>query len=162
MNISLKIASAVALTSLVFSGAANAASVNGTASVDIATPISISQTSAMSFGTVAATTGTSSAVLTPAGGMTGTSSLGGTISAATFNVQGTSGSTYSISLPTADVTLSSANSSMIVNAFTHDAGVTPTLTGGSVNFNVGATLNIGANQAAGSYTGTYAVTTNYN
>ena len=162
MKISLKIASAVALTTLAISGAANAGTVQGTASVDIATPISISQTSEMSFGTVAATTATGTALLTPAGGMTGVSSLGGTISAATFNVQGTSGSTYSISLPPADVTLTSATSSMIVNAFTHDAGVTPALTGGSVDFNVGATLNIGANQAAGAYTGTYTITTNYN
>ena len=31
-----------------------------------------------------------------------------------------------------------------------------------MSFNVGATLNVGANQAAGSYTGTFSVTVDYN
>ena len=33
---------------------------------------------------------------------------------------------------------------------------------GSDTFNVGATLNVGATQAAGTYSGTFAVTVNYN
>ncbi len=43
-----------------------------------------------------------------------------------------------------------------------DAGGTPTLAGGSDTFNVGATLHVGATQAAGPYSGTFAVTVNYN
>lgn len=164
MKISLKIASAVALTTLVFSGGANAASVTSTASATIATPIAISQTSAMSFGTVTASAAAGTAVLSTAGGLTatgGAGSLGGTISAAAFNVTGSSGATFSISLP-ATATLSSGASSMSVSGFNHDAGVTPTLASGTANFSVGATLNINANQVAGAYSGTYAVTTNYN
>ncbi len=46
--------------------------------------------------------------------------------------------------------------------FTDDAGAIPTLVGGSDTFNVGATLNVGATQAAGTYSGTFDVTVNYN
>ncbi len=45
---------------------------------------------------------------------------------------------------------------------TDDAGASPTLVGGSDTFNVGATLNVGATQASGTYSGTFAVTVNYN
>ena len=52
---------------------------------------------------------------------------------------------------------------MTVDTFTDDAGVNPKLpAGGSDTFNVGATLNVGATQAAGTYSGTFAVTVNYN
>ena len=52
---------------------------------------------------------------------------------------------------------------MSVDTFNHDAGATPSLSGGgSDTFNVGATLNVGATQAAGTYSGTFDVTVNYN
>ncbi len=51
---------------------------------------------------------------------------------------------------------------MTVDTFNDDAGATPTLVGGSDTFNVGATLNVGAAQVAGTYSGTFAVTVNYN
>ena len=52
---------------------------------------------------------------------------------------------------------------MTVDTFNHDAGATPSLPpGGSETFNVGATLNVGATQASGTYSGTFAVTVNYN
>ncbi len=43
-----------------------------------------------------------------------------------------------------------------------DAGPNPTLVGGSDTFSVGATLNVGAAQASGTYSGTFPVTVNYN
>lgn len=69
------------------------------------------------------------------------------------------------------ITLNSGGNSMTVNAFLFSAdtpplGPVPTLTatvGSSspvLNFYVGATLNINAAQAGGSYTGTYTITTN--
>ncbi len=51
---------------------------------------------------------------------------------------------------------------MAVDAFNHDAGATPTLIGGSDTFNVGATLLVGGSQAAGTYSGLFTVTVNYN
>ncbi len=52
---------------------------------------------------------------------------------------------------------------MTIDTYTDDAGGTPQLSGsGSDTFNVGATLNVGASQAAGTNSGTFAVTVNYN
>ncbi len=44
---------------------------------------------------------------------------------------------------------------------TRCVGGTPTLVAGSDTFNVGATLHVGATQAAGTYSGTFPVTVNY-
>ncbi len=49
-----------------------------------------------------------------------------------------------------------------VDTFTDDRGANPKLNNaGSDTFNVGATLNVGAAQAGGTYSGTFAVTVNY-
>ena len=87
--------------------------------------------------------------------------LGGFPAAAAFDVTGEGASTYSITLPSS-ATLSSGANTMTVDTFNHDAGATPTLSGGSDTFNVGATLNVGATQASGTYSGTFSVTVNYN
>lgn len=69
------------------------------------------------------------------------------------------------------ITLNSGANNMTVNAFRFSADTPPlgpaltlTATIGSsspvLNFYVGATLNISAGQAGGSYTGTYTITTN--
>ena len=87
--------------------------------------------------------------------------LGGTPAASSFDVTGEPGQVYSITLPSS-ATLTSGANTMTVDTFTHDSGATPSLVAGSDTFNVGATLNVGAAQAAGSYSGTFAVTVNYN
>ena len=53
---------------------------------------------------------------------------------------------------------------MVVNAFTSTPNPTGTLTGGTQDILVGATLNVGAAQAAGLYTNLtgLVVTVNYN
>ncbi len=87
--------------------------------------------------------------------------LGGVPSAASFDVTGEPAQTYFITLPS-PATLTSGGNTMTVDTFNHDAGVTPTLAGGSDTFNVGATLHVGATQASGTYSDTYSVTVNYN
>ncbi len=74
---------------------------------------------------------------------------------------GASGATYSITLPSSAI-LTSGGDTMTVDTYTDDAGATPTLVGGSDTFNVGATLHVGATQAAGTYSGTFSVTVHYN
>ncbi len=71
--------------------------------------------------------------------------------------------TYSITLPSS-ATLTSGGNTMTVDTFTHDEGALPKLPSGtgSETFNVGATLNVGAVQAGGTYSGTFAVTVSYN
>jgi len=86
-------------------------------------------------------------------------------SVAAFVVAGTKGSGYSINLPTADVDLASGANHMQVNTFTSNkASNKSTIDGGTGfdNFTVGAVLNLDNGQPAGSYTGTYNVTVNYN
>jgi hypothetical protein len=78
-----------------------------------------------------------------------------------FTVTGAAGIGFSITLP-ATATITSGVNTMTVNAFTSTPSGTGTLVAGTATVNVGATLNVAANQVAGSYTGTYPVTVNYN
>ena len=126
-------------------------------------PISISSSGDMAFGTML-TTGTAGTVtVTPAGARSSVNVdlLGGFPAAAAFDVTGEGANTYSITLPSS-ATLTSGGDTMTIDTFNHDAGGTPTLSGGSDTFNVGATLNVGATQAGGTYSGTFSVTVNYN
>ncbi len=70
---------------------------------------------------------------------------------------GASGATYSVTIP-ATVSLTGPGSAMTVTLTDPGAG---TLTGGTDTFNVGGTLAVGASQTAGSYSGTYTVSVNY-
>jgi hypothetical protein len=81
-------------------------------------------------------------------------SFTGTVTAAQFTVSGEPNYTYAITLP-ADFTLYESGvgpASILVNAFSSTPYATGTLTAGTETVLVGATLNAGASQAAGSYT----------
>ncbi len=140
-------------------------SANSSADAEVVTPIGISNTTGLNFGRVAETGVAGTVVLDTASARTPTNVdllSGGTVTAATFAVTGEVSEAYSITLPASATIISGANN-MTVDTFTHDAGGAPALDGsGNDSFNVGATLNVGAAQAAGSYTGTFAVTVNYN
>ncbi len=132
--------------------------------ITLLAPISISSSGDMDFGTMIPTANPGTVIVTTAGGRTcspDVDCLGGTPAAASFDVTGATGQAYFITLP-ASATLTSGGDSMNVDTFNHDAGGSPTLAGGSDTFNVGATLNVGATQAAGTYSGTFDVTANYN
>ncbi len=131
--------------------------------ITIAAPISISAVGDMDFGTMVPTGTAGTVTVTPAGARSSVNVdlLGGFPAAASFDVTGEGANTYSITLPSS-ATLTSGGNTMTVDTFTDDAGATPTLAGGSDAFNVGATLNVGATQVAGTYSGTFAVTVNYN
>lgn len=132
--------------------------------------ISILKNTDMNFGTIAASSGGGTVLLsasgsrTPSGGII-LPSLTGTVSSAQFTVSGEPGYSYAITLP-ASVVLTDAVSSatMTVNAFTSTPSATGTLTAGTETLLVGATLNVGASQAAGLYTNAagFEVTVNYN
>ena len=139
-----------------------------TGSATIITPIAISKTTDMNFGSVAISATAGTVVLTPAstrsitGGVT-LPAVTGTVAAAVFAVSGLGSSTYSILLPTT-YTITSGGNNMTVTNFTSTPSSTGTLSGGAQNVQVGATLNVAASQAAGTYTnGTgFNVTVNYN
>lgn len=130
----------------------------------------ISDTTALSFGSFVAGSGGTVAVSTAGsrsatGGVTLITSGGGAASQST--VTGTSGSTYSITLPAnGDVSLSDGNANtMAVNNFVSNpaatSGSTGLLSGGSQTLYVGATLSVANSQPAGSYSGTFSVTVTY-
>lgn len=142
---------------------------SATVTATIVTPISITKDVDMNFGNVAVqSTAGGTVVLTPAGTRTATGGVtlpttGGTITAASFTVNGTSGYTYGITLPTTSLTITSGANTMTVTNFTSDPAGTGTLTGGTEVLNVGATLNVSAAQPAGTYVSAtpFDVTVNY-
>ncbi len=125
-------------------------------------PISISPGANMDFGTLLPTGTAGTVTVTTAGARSSVNVdlLGGVPSAASFNVTGEPGQAYIITFTPG--TLTGPGADMTVGSFTHDAGGAPTLPGGTDTFNVGATLNVGATQAAGTYSGPFTVTVNYN
>ncbi len=129
----------------------------------VAVPISISAGGNMDFCTMSPTGTAGTVTVTPAGARSSVNVdlFGGTPAAASFNMTGEPGQTYFITLPSS-TTLTSGGSTMTVDTFTEDGGANPTLVGGSDTFIVGVTLNVGATQASGTYSGTFAVTVNYN
>ena len=141
-----------------------------TATATIVTPISIAKVSDMNFGNLAVDAVTGGSVeLTPAGnripafGVTLPATTG-TVTAAAFTVTGNSGYTYSISLPS-NIVLnhSGAFESMMADTFTSTPSGTGTLTGGTEDITVGATLWVAAGQLDGVYTSSnFDVTVNYN
>ena len=120
-------------------------------------PIAITNTAALEFGNIVALTTPETVIINPAGARSSSNALSlptatlGTISAASFTVTGLDAATYSIVLPPAfDVT--SGGNTMIVNGFTSTPTSNGVLGGGTQTLTVGATLNVKANQAAGTYT----------
>jgi hypothetical protein len=105
----------------------------------------------------------STASVRTAGGGATLVSDGSTISAAAFDVTGAPNATYSISLPASATITAPGPITMTVDTFVSNPTPTGTLSGGgSQTLAVGATLQVGANQGQGSYTGTFNVTVNYN
>ena len=112
-------AAAIVLIAFGTTNASAQASATATATATIITPITITKTTDMNFGNVAvqSTTG-GTVVMTPAGVRSATAGVtlpatSGTVSAASFTVNGQSGYTYAITLPTS-VTLTSASNTMTV------------------------------------------------
>jgi len=143
---------------------------SATSTATIVAPIGIANTVDMNFGNIAVS-GAGTVVLDPAGTRTTTGALTlpaitGTVTAASFDVTGNDGYTYTITLPSTDYTITrvAGTETMIVNTFTSNPNGTGTLTGGSETLNVGATLNVSAGQVGGTYTNAtgFDVTVNYN
>lgn len=159
----------IALVSVSLSGYAQV-SATATASATIVTPIAIANATDMDFGNVAVSAASGTVVLTPAGARTATGgatlpAVTGTVTAATFDVTGQANFTYSITIPSVATTITSGGNTMTVDTWTSNPTTAGTLDGtGAQTLAVGATLNVGAGQAAGSYiSGTaFEVTVNYN
>ena len=154
--------------SLVAPAAAVAAPVTKSAAGTIAVlnPLSVLKRIDLDFGTlVVSATGT--AVLAPSGALTTTGGVlvsGTGAHAAAFTGTGSKNSIVHVKLPTAPITVTrvGGTQTMTVSAFTTDAPKNLKVPPNQIfDFAVGATLNVGANQAAGTYAGTFDVTVQY-
>ncbi|MDH3460715.1 MAG: DUF4402 domain-containing protein [Burkholderiaceae bacterium] len=161
----MTIASGLALASV---SSAFAASDSAQANATIIAPIAIAWVSDLSFGNIIAGAGGTIAVaaLDNAVTLSGVTvpSVPGTRAAAVFNVTGEGTNTYAITLPSTDQTITHTNTvnTMLANAFASNPSGTGALTGGAQTLKVGATLNVGAAQLAGVYTGAFTVSVDYN
>lgn len=166
---------ASAILALGFTTNVNAqASATATASATIVAPISITKNTDMNFGNIAVQAATGGTViLATDGSRTRTAgvtlpAVPGTVSAATFTVDGEINYTYDITLPGAAVVLTrgGGTETMSATAFTSDPAIAAgALDGaGTEDISVGATLTVAAAQVPGTYiTGTpFTVTVNYN
>lgn len=146
-----------------FSTSSMAATATGTASATVLTPITVSaNTAQLNFGTFAGNTaGTvdidAGGVRTKSGGVV--LATGGTASAASFAVTGSGSATFAVTY-TGPFTVTSGSNSMTYTLTTPPA--TGTLSGGTATIVFGASLAVAAGQAAGTYTGSYAVNVEYN
>ena len=161
----------VSIVMLLFASSAFAqVTASATATATIVTPIAITNDVDMNFGNLAVNASVGTVVLTPAGARSATGGVSflaatpGTITAASFTVTGLADATYSITLPAGALTITSGANTMTVDTWTSSPTPTGTLTGGTETLTVGATLNVGASQPAGTYvSGTpFDVTVTYN
>ena len=140
-----------------------------TASAQIVVPITISNGADLNFGSIVRSSSIGTVELAPDGTVTPTGvtmftgSAAVATSAAAYTIAGEAGNTYVITLPANNAVVLSdgAGHSMQLTAFSHNA--TGTFAASPETFQVGATLNIGANQAAGNYVSdVFDVTVAYN
>ena len=152
----------------------NSANANATATVKKA--LTIVKVNNLAFGTFAGlNTATSTVVVATDNTRTASTAdlLGTDGAAATFTITGEPSAIVSITLPASDISVtdlagSSPGAAMTIPSasFNTDASdnsaVTLTEVTGVVTLKVGATLNVGIAQKAGSYSGSFAVSVNYN
>jgi hypothetical protein len=151
---------------------ASHAQATATATATIVSPIAIANAGDLNFGNIVATVAGGTVTVATDNSRTATGvtlpAIAGTVTAAHFDVTGTPNFTYTIAITGTPVTVTSGANNMTVNAFVSNpvAGVgTGLLDGtGAQTIDVGATLNVGASQPAGTYvSGTpFTVTVNYN
>jgi len=161
---------AIAVVTLSFAGTVQAQTATATsnAAAVIIAPLSITNTAGLHFGTIMRSAALGPVTVATDG--TRSSTGGGTLSAlaplhsvATFDLEGESGNDVIITLP-ASTTITNGTQTMLVDNFVSDPDDTnPVTLGGTPTvLSVGATLNVAANQASGTYTGTFDVSINYN
>lgn len=173
---SLKAALVAATVTLgLIPGVANAAPATGDGQVAIVTPLSFIQYEDLDFGRIipSATAGTVTISVTDVRTSTnGIVLVGNDFQAARFAGMGTQNQRVRIQITPATITLTGPGPSMTVDNFV--IGPAPTLQqiGASPNyriqpangifwFTVGGRLNVGANQPAGAYSGTFTATLEY-
>jgi hypothetical protein len=149
-------------------GQGNTATATAMASATIITPISISKITDLNFDSVITGPCTGTVVYDTTGVRTAsgcaTLGSGSFVTVATFQVGGQVSATYNITLPSSPITIyDSVSDAMTVDTFVSDPSGMGALDGnGNQIILVGATLEVGANQPTGVYSGFFDVSVTYN
>ena len=146
------------------------ASASASAKATIITPIAIDQVADLNFGNIVAGTDAGTVTVDTEGNRTSSTGITlpnatpGDFQAAKFTVTGLADATYAITLPSSiDITHTNGVTTMTVDEFTSNPDEAGKLAAdGKQTLLVGATLNVGAGQVAGDYTGEFSVTVAYN
>jgi Mat/Ecp fimbriae major subunit len=150
------------MAAAMLSSGAHAATATGTAKVEILVPVQLSTVADLDFGLVAAS-GAAGTVTLPVTSNTRSCSANvvcvGTASRGSFQVTNASNGQV-IQLSATNATLTGPGTSMVVTTALSNASIT--FNSASLQtVNVGGTLAVGVNQAAGNYTGSFTVTAQY-
>jgi hypothetical protein len=144
-----------------------AATQNATGQVSLLSPLSVLNTADLNFGDLVVS-GAGTAVIDPlAGSLTttgGVTKAGTAAHAALFTGTGSKNSIVHIRIPTTPITVTRAGGTqtMSVSNWTLDGSANRKVpTSDIFTFAVGATLNVAAGQAVGTYSGTFQVTVQY-
>lgn len=142
---------------------AYAASATGGATVKILQAITVTKSSDLDFGKIVPSASASTVAIAEDSTRTCGAGLScyGTTAAGAFDITGSAGESVTVAIDNPNITLSDGGSnSMAVALNTTTTGLT--LSGaGAGSFKVAGTLNVGANQAAGVYSGQYSVSVSY-
>jgi Domain of unknown function (DUF4402) len=146
-----------------------AATATATATAEILQSLTLTADSALDFGQIAANTGGSVTVHADSTvAQTGSVVWTGTRAPAAFTVTGSKGASVIVTLPAGPSTLylggnPAATDTMVLSGFDKNptAGFQLDALTGKAGFNVGGTLTVGSNQTAGTYSGTFAVSVEY-
>ncbi len=148
-------------------GQVNASS--ATAQASIIQPINLELVRDLSFGNISPGASPGSVVLDPTAASNRTATGGvtlpsgsGTVQSAKFIATGSDGCSFSITLPSGAITLTDGTHFMTIDNFTSTPSGSGVFASGSQTIYVGATLNVNANQEAGTYAKDFQITVNYN
>ncbi len=166
MNIKIKartVGAVVSLVILMLSYSTQAANLVANSSAEIREPVALSELVPLSFGAIMRSTQSDTVTLGSDGSLsdtTGSYQFSGASTPGVMKITGAKDSFVSISFGTGSI--EDGASTMVMKDFTHNAGTTPQLdANGDLIVNIGAALDVAANQQAGLYNGTYNITVNY-
>ena len=145
------------------------ASATATASANIIQPLEIVKTADLAFGNIASGTSEGTVVIATDGARTSTGGVtlieaGNVSNAASFDVNGLADASFTIEVPASIVIETEGGAEqMTVDNFVSSLGADSVLdANGEATLQVGATLNVSAQQAAGLYSGSFDVILAYN
>jgi hypothetical protein len=163
------LSAALVMTVVAFAQGNPTASATATASANIIQPLQIAKTADLAFGNIASGTADGTVVIAVDGSRTSTGGVtlieaGNVSNAASFDITGYADASFTIEVPASIVIETEGGADqMTVNNFVSSLGADSVLdVNGEATLEVGATLNVSAQQAAGLYSGSFDVIVAYN